>query len=259
MKDPTILRTFLRPKWLLTHLLVIVLVVVMMSLSMWQFGRLDERKTFNAGLKANATQAITPIENLAANLPADLNDIQWRRVVVRGTFRPAAEVTIVNRSQDGAAGVDAATPLDFTIDGKMYAVIVDRGFVPLAASMPKPPSGEVELVGRIRLSQERRTGALSDPTTGVLTEVQRLDVQRLSEQMRLNDQQTVLPFYLDLLESPQITSALPAQVPSPRADNGSHLSYAIQWILFSLCAIGGWVILVKRAMRASKPTSAAVE
>ena len=26
MKDPTILRTFLRPKWLLTHLLVIVLV-----------------------------------------------------------------------------------------------------------------------------------------------------------------------------------------------------------------------------------------
>lgn len=169
MKDPTILRTFLRPKWLLTHLLVIVLVVIMMSLSMWQFGRLDERKTFNAGLKANATQAITPIKNLAVSLPADLNTIQWRRVVVRGTFRPTAEVTILNRSQDGAAGVDAATPLDFTIDGKMYAVIVDRGFVPLATPMPKAPSGEVELVGRIRLSQERRTGALSDPTTGVLT------------------------------------------------------------------------------------------
>ena len=146
MIDPTNLRTFLRPKWLLTHLLVIVLVVVMMSLSMWQFGRLDERKTFNAGLKANATQAITPIKNLAVDLPADLNDIQWRRVVVRGTFRPSAEVTILNRSQDGSAGVDAATPLDFTLNGKSYAVIVDRGFVPLATSMPKPPSGEVELV-----------------------------------------------------------------------------------------------------------------
>ena len=259
MKDHTNLRTFLRPKWLLTHLLVIVLVVVMMSLSTWQFRRLDERKTFNAGLKANATQTITPIKNLVANLPNDLNDIQWRRVVVRGTFRPTAEVTIVNRSQDGAAGVDAAIPLDFTIDGKMYAVIVDRGFVPLATSMPKPPGGEIELVGRIRLSQERRTGALSDPTTGVLTEVQRLNVQRLRKQMRLNAQQTVLPFYLDLLESPQITSTLPALVPSPRTDNGPHLSYAIQWILFSLCAIGGWVILVKRALRVSRPTSAAVE
>lgn len=259
MKDPSKLPTFLRPKWLLTHLLVIVLVAVMMSLSMWQFRRLDERKTFSAGLKANAALAVTPIKNLAVNLPADLNIIQWRRVVVRGTFRPAAEVTILNRSQDGTAGIDAATPLDFTIDGKVYAVIVDRGFVPLATPMPKAPSGEVELVGRIRLSQERRTGALSDPTTGVLTDVQRLDVRRLSNQTRLNDQQTVLPFYLDLLESPQITSALPAQVPSPRADNGSHLSYAIQWILFSLCAIGAWIILVKRALHASKPTSAAVE
>ena len=89
-----ILRHFLRPKWLLTHLLVIFLVVLMMSLSMWQFRRLDERKTFNAGLRANTNQAIVPIKDLALSLPSNLNDIQWRRVVVRGTFRPSAEVTI---------------------------------------------------------------------------------------------------------------------------------------------------------------------
>lgn len=259
MESHTTLRTFLRPKWLLTHLLVICLVVLMMSLSMWQFRRLDERKTFNAGLLANTTQAITPIKNLALNLPADLNEIQWRRVVVRGTFRPSAEVTILNRSQDGTAGVDAATPLDFTIDGKQYAVIVDRGFVPLATPMPKAPSGEVEVLGRIRISQERRVGALSDPATGVLTEAQHLDVERLSGQTQLNAQQTVLPFYLDLLESPQITASLPAQVTSPKTDNGPHLSYAIQWILFSLCAVAAWIILVKRALRASQPTSVAAE
>ena len=250
-----ILRHFLRPKWLLTHLLVIFLVVLMMSLSMWQFRRLDERKTFNADLRANTNQAIVPIKDLALSLPSNLNDIQWRRVVVRGTFRPSAEVTVFNRSQDGTAGVDAATPLDFTIDGKSYAVIVDRGFVPLATSMPKPPSGEVEVLGRIRLTQERRVGALSDPATGVLSEAQHLDVKRLSGQTQLNAQQTVLPYYLDLLESPQITSSLPAQVTNPKTDNGAHLSYAIQWILFSLCAIAAWVILVKRAMRALKPIS----
>jgi len=249
------LRHFLRPKWLLTHLLVIFLVALMMSLSMWQFRRLDERKTFNVGLRANTTQAIVPIKDLALSLPSDLNDIQWRRVVVRGTFRPSAEVTIFNRSQDGTAGVDAATPLDFAIDGKNYAVIVDRGFVPLATPMPKPPSGEVEVLGRIRLSQERRVGSLSDAATGVLTEVQHLDVKRLSGQTQMNAQQTVLPYYLDLLESPQITSGLPAQVTDPKTDNGAHLSYAIQWILFSLCAVAAWVILVKRAMRASKLTS----
>ena len=250
------LRHFLRPKWLLTHLLVIFLVVLMMSLSLWQFRRLDERKVFNADLRANATQGIVPINDLVSSLPSDLNDIQWRRVVVRGTFRPSAEVTIFNRSQDGAAGIDAATPLDFTIDGKSYAVIVDRGFVPLATPMPKPPSGEVEVLGRIRLSQDRRAGSLKDPATGVLTEVQHLDVKRLSGQTQLNAQQTVLPYYLDLLESPQITSSLPAQVANPKTDNGAHLSYAIQWILFSLCAVAAWVILVRRALRALKPTSA---
>lgn len=253
------LRTFLRPKWLLTHLLVIVLVFVMMSLSMWQFRRLDERKTFNAGLRANTNQAIVPIEKLALNIPHDANKIQWRRVVVRGTFRPGAEVTILNRSQDGSAGIDAATPLDFTMGGKTYAVIVDRGFVPLATLMPKPPHGEVEVIGRIRLSQEHRIGSLSDPPTGVLTEAQHLDVKRLSKQSQANTQQIVLPFYLDLLESPQITTNLPARVASPQTDNGPHLSYAIQWILFSLCAIGGWVILVKRALRALKPASIDVE
>ena len=40
-------RFALRPRWLLSHLLIVVLVVVMISLGFWQLRRLDERKTYN--------------------------------------------------------------------------------------------------------------------------------------------------------------------------------------------------------------------
>jgi len=250
------IRMFLRPKWLLTHLLVIVLVVVMVYLSIWQFQRLDQRKAFNAVVRANSTQQIVSIEKLISSKPAD---VEWRRVIVRGTFRPAGEVLALNRSQDGAAGLDAVTPLDFKSGGMRYVLIVDRGFIPLGTDVPLAPVGEVEIVGRVRLSQERRVGSLRDPSTGVLGEVQHIDVMRLNKQIRASSDQKVLSFYIDLLHSPQVTTALPARVADPTTNNGSHFSYAVQWLLFSACAIAAWVILVRRALRDSRLASSLVE
>ena len=249
-------RTFFRPKWLLTHLLVITLVVVMVNLSLWQFRRLDERKAFNAVVLLNAAQPVIPLEKLLSSDPAT---IEWRRVVVRGVFNANKEVIAVNRSQDGTAGADPITPFTFTAGTKTHLVLVDRGFVPLSEVSPAPPKGEVELVGRVRLTQNHRIGSLSDPSTGVLKEVQHINISRLGRQMQSSANETVAPFYLDLLESPQITTPLPARVANPTTSNGSHLSYAIQWLLFSACAIGAWVLLVKRSLTASKPTSSLVE
>lgn len=249
-------RTFFRPKWLLTHLLVITLVVVMVNLSLWQFRRLDDRKSFNALVSLNATQPVVPLQSL---ITAEPDSIEWRRVIVRGSFRSDKEVIAVNRSQDGTAGADPITPFTFGSEGKTFVVLVDRGFVPLSEVSPAAPVGEVELVGRVRLSQNRRTGSLSDPSTGVLEEVQHINIPRLSSQIQSNADEIVAPFYLDLLESPQITTALPARVANPTTSNGSHLSYAIQWLLFAACAIGAWALLVKRSLTASKLTSSLAE
>jgi cytochrome oxidase assembly protein ShyY1 len=246
-------RKLLAPRWLLIHALVVVLVGVMANLSLWQFQRLDERKEFNQQVRANAAQ---PPVGLAELIELPIGDIEWRKVIVSGTFRPADEVIVLNRSQDGTAGYDPLTPLDTTVGTDAYVVLVDRGFVPLATDTPPPPTGQIEFLGRVRLSQERRLGALTDPAEGVLDEVQRIDVERLSGQMATASSQEVLPFYVDLLESPAITSNLPARVADPELSNGSHLSYAIQWIIFSLCAVVAWVFLVRKALRPAQPSSA---
>lgn len=249
----TRLRTFLTPRWILVHLLVVVLVVVMINLSFWQFRRLEDRQAFNDQVRANATAEPVSLAELLAELPDNepesLDDIEWRNVVVAGTFRPADEVIVLNRSQNGAAGVDPLTPLDTSVDGAPHVLMVDRGFVPLAAEVPAPPSGNVELLGRVRLSQERRLGGLTDPADGTLEEVQRIDVERLAAQMAASPDQVVLPFYVDLLKSPDITGDIPTPVANPDLSEGSHLSYAIQWLIFAACAVLAWVFLVKRALR----------
>lgn len=249
-------RTFLRPKWLLTHLLAITLVIVMVNLSLWQFRRLDDRKAFNAVVELNATQPVVPLEKLLSVDPAS---IEWRRVIVRGSFLSDKEVIAVNRSQDGTAGADPVTPFIFAVGAEKHVILVDRGFVPLSEVSPPAPTGIVELIGRVRLSQNRRVGSLSDPSTGVLKEVQRINVPRLASQVQDDSSEKVVPFYLDLLESPQVTTALPARVANPIASNGSHLSYAIQWLLFAICAIAAWVILVRRSLTAAKQALALAE
>jgi cytochrome oxidase assembly protein ShyY1 len=236
------------------HVLAIVLVVVMANLSAWQFGRLDDRRAFNEQVRSRARMPATAIADLIGLSP---DEVEWRPVVVRGTFRPEDEVIVLNRSQNNTAGVDALTPLELTIEGRNFVVLVDRGFVPLSAEIPPPPSGDVEFLARARKSQERRLGGLTDPAQGVVREVQRVDVERLADQMKSSAEQTILPFYVDYVASlagaDDIVDGI-ANVAGPELTEGTHLSYAIQWIIFALCAIVAWFILVRRALR-SRPSA----
>jgi cytochrome oxidase assembly protein ShyY1 len=56
----------------------------------------------------------------------------------------------------------------------------------------------------------------------------------------------------------QLLKSTPAEAPTlstiadPEFGNGPHMSYVIQWILFALCAAGGWVALVRREVTKQK-------
>ena len=229
----------LRPKWIATHILVIALMVTMVNLAMWQLDRHQQRKDFNATLVQRFDAPIRPLDELLQS--SDPSDIEWLPTAITGTYLQGEDVSLVNVSQNGAAGYDAITPLLLT-NGKV--VLVNRGFLPLVAEFPSAPSGEVSILGRIRATSERRTGAVSDPATGELAEVQRIDIDRLQQQI----DGELVPVYVQLLKSTPSEDASLSTIVDPEFGNGPHLSYTVQWIIFALSAAGGWVALVKREL-----------
>lgn len=226
----------LRPRWLAFHALCLLAVVVMVNLSLWQFRRLDERQAFNDLVRSRSTQEVVPIEEL------DLSDppgAAWKRVGAAGTYLTDDSVLILNRSQDGRAGVNVATPLRLT-DGRI--VIVVRGFLPLDVSVPAPPSGTVRVVGTVRTSEIRRSGQPTEAPDET-EEFFRLDIDRLAELI----DGSVLPVAISLEISDPPESAVVQPVAAPELSDGPHLSYAIQWLIFATAVVVGWVLAVRRS------------
>lgn len=230
-----------RPKWIAFHLLVVTGIVAMVNLGFWQLRRLDQRQEFNATVEARYDQPARPLDDLLGTVgPAES---EWRPVTASGTYLPDETLLVVNRSQGGRAGRNVVVPL-LLADGRI--LVVNRGFVPLGVDAPPIPAEEVEVLGRLRPSQERRTGQLSDPAEGDLVEVQRIDLPRLAPQLP----GAVVPMYLDLVASePAETAPFPEPVATPTLGEGNHLSYAIQWFIFSIAVAVGWVLAVRRSAR----------
>jgi len=233
-------RFLLRPKWIGFHVLVAVAIVTMINLGFWQLRRLDQRQEFNAVVEARYDAPPEPIDSVLTPT-TDPDDVEWRPVTITGTYRPDETVHIVNRSQSGRAGDNIVVPLELE-DGRV--LLVNRGFVTLGVDVPDPPTGSVEVTGRLRPSQERRLGQLSDPSDGQLTEAQRVDIPRLAQQIDGD----VIEMYVDAFESEPAESAVLEPVAKPTLGEGPHLSYAVQWFIFSVCVAVGWVLAVRRSV-----------
>jgi len=235
------LRKLLSPRWILIHIGVAALIILMFNLGLWQLNRLDQKKTFNAVLRAHTS---TPLQTLDDAVPSKWNqtDSEWIRVSITGSYDPSKAVTIINRSQDGSAGYDSAVP--FTSLNKR-TILVNRGFIPLAMKSPPVPTGQLEIVGYLRASQSRSALGPIDSTAIGNTEFQRFDVPLISTYVG----GTVEPMFLQLItETPKPNSQWPAKVALPALDEGPHLSYALQWFFFCLVALTAWVVVIRRKL-----------
>ena len=241
-------RFLFKPKWLGFHLLVVALIVLMVNLGIWQKHRLEDRREFNAEVRARSSEPIVPIEDVVTDA-TDPADVQWRTVTATGTYLADEQVVIVNRSQGGVIGVNVVTPLELD-DGRL--VLINRGFVPDSETVPAPTSGVVEVTGRLRETQQRSLGGLTE-ADGELTELFRIDIPRLAEQLPA----AVLSSYVDLLAADPDQGVVPIPLPDPELSEGSHLSYMVQWWIFSACVAAGWVLAVRRSIRQHRKDVAA--
>ncbi|HEY5578724.1 MAG TPA: SURF1 family protein [Acidimicrobiia bacterium] len=237
-------------RWLIGHVVAVVLVSAFIAAGFWQLDRLSQR------IERNQL-----IEQRAADPPVDLDlaldeiltgadpggRLEYRRVTATGTYLPDLEVLVRSRSLNGEPGFHLVTPL---LLGDM-AVLVNRGWVPAALDQAPvmqaaPPEGMVVVAGRLRASVEPPTIGPKDPSEGTLHQVFWLNVERLQGQIPY----PLAPVTLELVEQdPVSTRPLPVPLPEPVLDEGPHRGYAIQWFSFGVIGAAGYFFLVRRAAR----------
>jgi surfeit locus 1 family protein len=240
---------WLRPKWVVGHVLIVSLVILAVNLGFWQLGRLDERRSFNAEVAARAEAEAVPIGELvdpAQGVEVGA-EVRYRRATAEGTYDPEQQVLIRSRSLDERPGYWLVTPL-LLDDGS--ALAVNRGFVPFTAepsvafAAAPPPTGRVEVTGLVLASEQRQGIGPADTTEGYLEALVRVDLERLEQQVEGAD---LLPVYLQLEEqTPAPDGRLPVLLPPPEQSEGSHLAYAGQWFLFAAVGAIGWPVLLRK-------------
>ncbi|MEO7398610.1 MAG: SURF1 family protein [Ilumatobacteraceae bacterium] len=236
----------IRPKWIVFHVVVVAAIMGMLAASRWQWDKYNAREDFVTMVEARQDRVKTPpieIVDLLATLPANGSaaSIEYRIGTASGSYLPTS-LQQINRTQDGVNGVNVLTP--FQIDGGPI-VVVNRGFVPDGTVAPAPPSGSIRIGGTMRTTQARRTGELTDNAAGNANEVRRIDLELIADRLGVD----VVPVYLDFIASEPASPSPPVPVPPPDVRGGPpHLSYTIQWLIFSACAALGWVFAVRRSV-----------
>lgn len=242
-------RFLLRPRWLLFHAVVIAAIVAMISLGFWQLDRLSQRQAFNRQVIERSERDPLALGSVLADIDAGRltpDGAEWLPVTASGSYLPG-QIVEFNQSQGGRAGENMLAAL--TLDGTTTTVVVNRGFVPLGFDRPAAPTGDVAVTGLVRTSEVRRRGGLTDTTDGPLTEVRRIDIDAIAPQLPGD----VAPVYVQLVTSdPEVVAGDPEPIVRPELDDGPHLSYAIQWFVFSVCVAIGWVLAVRRSLAARR-------
>lgn len=232
-------RFLLKPKWIAFHLLCLVAITGMVIAGFWQLGRHFERQRFKDDVIARTDADVVPFLSLDLSDPAA---VEWRRVEVTGFYVRDKNFTVVNISQEGAGGTDPVNALALD-DGSL--LIVNRGFVAAPTAAPPAPTGEVTFIGRVRLSQKARLGQAADDGSQSLTQIRRVDLDALRQQFT----EKVQPVYIDQIDMKYEPSYV-KPVAFPDLDGGPpHLSYTIQWFIFSIAVAAGWLLAVRKSAR----------
>ena len=228
-------RRLLRPSWIISHIFVIALLVSTVNLGFWQLRRFDERKANNAQIMETTGRESVAVNNLSID---KLDKTQsYTPATARGTFDDDRQVYLINRSRDGVPGVEVINSFTLETDPVSY-VAVNRGYLPRKvfnegeSEIWKPSSKVLEIEGFIMIP------FLDGKLQG--DEINRIDIDLLSDEWGVS----LLPIYLQ--QNQQTSNDWPVQMKPPELTEGSHLSYAVQWFIFTLIGLVGYPLVLRR-------------
>ncbi|WEK59996.1 MAG: SURF1 family protein [Candidatus Microbacterium colombiense] len=216
-------------RWCVYVLIAIGFAIACVFLSNWQFDRNETRTEQIALVEQNYDAKPVPLSDLIGTDGVLSPGDEWHPVILRGEYLADQQLLVRNRPHGGTSAFEVLVPFR-DADGRVF--IVDRGWVPPGDgdspdSVASPPSGEVEVIVRLRPGEQLPASGRGAPEGQVPT----INLPSIAQ---LVDGDVITGAYGQLIsEDPAGANAL-GGFASPTDDPGPHLSYAIQWILFAL-------------------------
>ena len=219
---------------LIPFVVTAALVVLGIALAQWQGRRAEQKLQIAAQLQARAVQA--PLQ-LSETMVVP-QDVEFRRVSVRGEFVREWPVYLDNRPYNGRPGFYVIMP--FKIDGSPASVLVQRGWIPLNLTdrnklMPYPtPSGTITIGGiaRRHVSRVMQFAGAAPVAPGAI--VQNLQIDELARAAHL----TLQPILIEqVTQAGDPADGLVRDWPIPSSGVDQHRGYAFQWYALALMAL----------------------
>ena len=217
-----------------------------LSLGNWQSGRAEFKRELQARYDAAMRE---PPVHVGGEL-LDRDSLLLRRVEAEGTFDDAHTILIDNRVLGGVAGYHALTPL--RVSGSPYALLVNRGWVPVGpsrAQVPAPPvpAGTLRLEG---LATDPRTRYVELGDAGPQGRVwQNLDFERYAALSGLELQPVLVQ------QTSDAADGLKRNWPRPDSGVDTHVSYALQWYSLATTLVVLWLIMNTKRCRPGDETT----
>jgi cytochrome oxidase assembly protein ShyY1 len=227
-------------RWVAWLLLAVVFAIACGFLSNWQFSRRTEALHKMSQLAANYDR--DPVELASTNFHGG---DEWLPIKLTGHYLPENTLLVRNRPLNGDPGYLELIPFQRE-DGLVVAI--QAGWLPADDRLnppkvfPKPTSETQTIWGRIRPSEP--TLDRDAPIGQIAT----INLEAFAKKVGIKDR-AVTEFYLSLGETNFAKAGLPKLLSRPQLDEGNHLSYAMQWIIFAVLAFMALVWAVRQEIR----------
>lgn len=247
------LKTALKPRWIAGLVFAIALSGVFVLLSQWQFGRSTQPE-------APVSTTTEELRALTAVLqPGDFfhGSVADQMVSATGSYDPQKQVLIPGRLEDGAKGywivsafaVKGAPVLTGSGATPQTWIPVARGWVADPADAAAPPSGTIELTGRLLPSESPLPNTDAGPGRASAVSVAELiNVWDVSSYPGFVAAKTEVSGGTDVGAEASGGPIKPLRIgPQPAAQqiNWLNLFYSVEWVVFAGFALFIWWRLVK--------------
>ena len=214
-------------RWLGFLLLAALVAAACVGLSKWQMERRNQAVAEIQRVRQNYDKPPVPFETVKQYFDAADPAMKWATVTAVGHYLPQDQRVVRNRPNNSAPGYEVLVPFRL-ISGE--TIVVNRGWLPIGNVrpgypdvVPAPPGGNVELLIRIKPSEP----TLEDRAApaGQLASIALRD-------------------YARQLGYPQLSI--------PAVQEGSNLSYAMQWLTFGILAFVGFGYTARQQARIAR-------